>query len=54
MILGPIVGSILYTLGGFAFTFYIFGTLFIVTAFYITKIFPKTVDVDNTPTLIES
>ena len=50
MIMGPIIGSILYSMGGFSFTFYVFGSIFLVTSFYIYKIFPKTVDgVENTP-----
>ena len=50
LIMGPIVGSILYSLGGFSFTFYVFGTIFLAASFYIYKIFPKTVDaVENSP-----
>eukprot|EP00347_Sterkiella_histriomuscorum_P019495 403341410 len=47
LILGPIIGSVLYTMGGFTFTFFTFGSVFIVTTFYINKIFPKRIDNDT-------
>lgn len=47
LILGPIFGSVLYSLGGFTFTFFTFGSIFIVSSFFIYKIFPKRIDSDS-------
>lgn len=44
LILGPILGSTLYAYGGFSFTFYVFGGIFLLTSFFIYLIFPKKID----------
>lgn len=49
LILGPIFGSILYSLAGIQFTFYIFGGLFLFTSLFISFIFPARIDGERTP-----
>lgn len=44
LILGPILGSALYSLGGYVFIFYSFGTLFIGCSTLIRGVFPSYVD----------
>lgn len=44
LISGPLFGSILYTIGGYEFTFYCFGSLFLMFACFVFKIFDKNVD----------
>jgi MFS family permease len=45
MIMGPLIGSVLFTLGGFQFTFDVFGVFFICTTPFIKLIFPKEIDI---------
>jgi len=44
LIIGPLLGSTMYSLGGYDFTFYSFGGLFISVALFVGKIFPDAVD----------
>jgi MFS family permease len=44
LILGPIIGSLLYALGGFTFTFFIFGSIFIIAGLFVKLIFPQRLD----------
>jgi hypothetical protein len=44
LIFGPLVGSLLFAIGGYSFTFYFFGSLFFVFAIFILRIFPATID----------
>ena len=44
LILGPLIGSFLYSYGGFSFTFYAFGSLFIVFSMFINFIIPSKVN----------
>jgi MFS family permease len=44
LIMGPLIGSFLYALGGYKFIFYAFGLLFLVSSFFIKAIFPETID----------
>jgi len=47
LIMGPIIGSVLYSIGGYTFIFYSFGGIFIVFSFFIKTIFPDRVDKMN-------
>ena len=47
LIMGPIIGSVLYSIGGYTFIFYSFGGIFIVLSFFIKTIFPDRVDKMN-------
>ena len=44
LILGPLIGTALYSIGGYAFTFYAFSTFFVVFFFFIGCLFPKRLD----------
>lgn len=44
MIMGPVIGSILYHFNGYSFTFYSFGSIFFVFALIVNVIFPKKID----------
>ena len=44
LILGPLFGSFLYALGGYVFIFYSFGTLFMISSFFIKMIFSSNID----------
>lgn len=44
LILGPLIGSFLYSLGGYRFIFFSFGGLFVFLSFFVNAIFPATVD----------
>lgn len=44
LIMGPILGSILYSIGGYSFTFYAFGSIFVIASLFIKKVFPKNID----------
>jgi len=39
LILGPLIGSGLYALGGYRFIFFSFGGLFVVASFFIKAVF---------------
>lgn len=41
MMMGPFIGTILYSIGGYAFMNITFGSIFIVMALFIPKIFPS-------------
>ena len=41
---GPAIGSALFSLGGYSFIFYSFGSIFIFLTFFIKIIFPKKID----------
>mmetsp|Transcript_16097 Transcript_16097/g.27193 ORF Transcript_16097/g.27193 Transcript_16097/m.27193 type:complete len:167 (+) Transcript_16097:490-990(+) len=47
LILGPLIGSALFSIGGFKFIFYSFGSLFVIFSFFIKLIFSKEVDRQN-------
>jgi MFS family permease len=44
LIMGPLIGSALYSIGGYKFIFYAFGSLFIVFSFFIKNIFDDSID----------
>jgi MFS family permease len=44
LIMGPLIGSFLYAIGGYRFIFYSFGLLFVISSFFVKSIFPATVD----------
>ena len=44
LILGPLIGSFLYSLGGYRFIFFSFGSLFVFLSFFVNAIFPASVD----------
>lgn len=44
LILGPIIGSTLYSLGGYVFIFYSFGSIFVACSTCIRSVFPSYVD----------
>ena len=44
LIIGPLIGSVLYTIGGYNFTFYSFGALFLIFGLIVRVIFPKSID----------
>lgn len=44
LILGPLIGSALYALGGYVFIFYSFGLLFIISSMFIKLVFPAYID----------
>lgn len=44
LILGPLIGSALYSLGGYVFIFYSFGSLFVLSSFFIKLVFKRDVD----------
>jgi MFS family permease len=41
LIMGPLIGTLLYSLGGYAFTFYAFASFFVVFFFFIGVLFPS-------------
>jgi MFS family permease len=47
MIIGPLIGSVLFTFGGFKFTFDVFGVFFICTTPFLKIIFPKEIDMSG-------
>jgi len=40
LIMGPIIGSLLYLIGGYNFSFFAFGALFMIVSPFIMRIFP--------------
>ena len=48
LIMGPLLGSFLYALGGYQFIFWVFGGIFIVFSFFIKCIFNS--EIDGKPT----
>lgn len=44
LILGPLIGSGLYALGGYLFIFYAFGSIFIVFSFFVKMVFDESID----------
>jgi MFS family permease len=44
LIMGPLIGSFLYAVGGYRFIFFSFGSLFVIASFFIKVIFPSTID----------
>jgi MFS family permease len=44
LIMGPLIGSFLFAIGGYKFIFYSFGFLFLISSFFIKAIFPKSID----------
>jgi MFS family permease len=44
LIMGPLIGSFLFAIGGYKFIFYSFGCLFIICSFFVKAIFPKSID----------
>jgi MFS family permease len=44
LIMGPLIGSFLYAVGGYRFIFFSFGSLFVIASFFIKGIFPSTID----------
>lgn len=44
LMIGPVLGSILYHFGGYRFTFYMFGGFFVVFSLLVKLIFPKGID----------
>ena len=44
LILGPLIGSFLYELGGYRFIFFSFGTLFVFASFFIKMVFGENID----------
>jgi MFS family permease len=45
LILGPLIGSTLFSIGGYHFIYYFFGSIFVVCSFFIKSIFSP--DIDN-------
>lgn len=43
--MGPLIGTGLYSIGGYAFTFYASSAFFVVFFFFISCLFPKKLDV---------
>ena len=44
LIMGPLIGSFLFAIGGYKFIFYSFGFLFLISSFFIKAIFPESID----------
>lgn len=44
LILGPLLGSILYALGGYSFAFFFFGALFMIFSLFIRRMLPTKID----------
>ena len=44
LILGPLIGSFLYAIGGYKFIFYSFGTFFMFSSLFIKLIFGENID----------
>lgn len=44
LIMGPLIGSILYAIGGYRFTFYAYGIGFIIISVFVKKMFHKRID----------
>ena len=44
LIMGPLIGSMLYAIGGYLFIFYTFGSIFIIFSFFISSIFTDEID----------
>ena len=44
LIMGPLIGSVLYSIGGYRFIFFSFGGLFVVLSGFVNFIFPASVD----------
>ena len=44
LIMGPLIGSFLYAIGGYQFIFYSFGFLFIIASAFVKGIFPVSID----------
>jgi MFS family permease len=44
LIMGPLIGSGLYAIGGYVFIFYMFGSIFVVNSFFVKAIFGENVD----------
>lgn len=44
LIMGPLIGSFLFAIGGYKFIFYSFGFLFLISSCFVKAIFPASVD----------
>ena len=44
LILGPLIGSLLFELGGYRFIFFSFGSLFVFASFFIKMVFGENID----------
>ena len=44
LILGPLIGSILFSVGGYIFIFYSFGSLFIISSLSVNIVFTEDID----------
>ena len=44
LIIGPLIGSLLYSLGGYNFTFFSFGSIFVIGIFFVKSIFGVEID----------
>ena len=44
LILGPLIGSFLYELGGYRFIFFSFGAIFVFASFFIKMVFGENID----------
>ena len=44
LIMGPLIGSFLFAIGGYKFIFYSFGFLFLISSFFIKAIFPESIE----------
>ena len=49
LIMGPLLGSVLYSIGGYTFIFYTMGGLFLFLSFFVKIMFPKKVDKNVNP-----
>ena len=47
LIVGPLIGSLLYSIGGYRFIFFTMGISFIISSFFIKSIFGPEIDCDN-------
>lgn len=45
LIMGPLIGTVLYAIGGYAFTFYSFSVFFVIFFCFISCLFPKKLDI---------
>jgi hypothetical protein len=46
LIMGPLLGSVLYSLGGYDFIFYSFGGFFLLISFFVKLLFSAEIDGD--------
>ncbi len=42
--MGPLLGSVLYSLGGYSFAFFFFGAIFMIFSVFIKKMLPEKID----------